>query len=146
MGFPIWSETKDLCERTQCPVKKGPVELAVQEYLPPLTPPVSLSILWKGLSFAADGLDLHLHTTSLFKITERISTFLALVAYNQVLLASLPIKIQVQKAQLPPCSPAGCLQHHYHSSDHCKRPASVLTSGLSDPATCPAYNNILKPG
>ncbi|KAK9849124.1 hypothetical protein WJX84_009227 [Apatococcus fuscideae] len=44
MGFPIWSETKDLCERTQCPVKKGPVELAVQEYLPPLTPPGAYNI------------------------------------------------------------------------------------------------------
>lgn len=44
MGFPIWSETKDLCDRTTCPVKKGPVELAVQEYLPPITPPGAYNV------------------------------------------------------------------------------------------------------
>ncbi|KAK9827503.1 hypothetical protein WJX74_006299 [Apatococcus lobatus] len=44
MGFPIWSQTFDLCDRTSCPVKKGPVELAVQEYLPPITPPGAYNV------------------------------------------------------------------------------------------------------
>lgn len=41
-GFPIYSEKKDLCEKTVCPVKKGPVEVALEEPFPIITPPVSL--------------------------------------------------------------------------------------------------------
>lgn len=40
-GLPVYSETKDLCERTECPVKKGPLNLSYGEYLPPIVPPVS---------------------------------------------------------------------------------------------------------
>lgn len=41
-GFPIYSESKDLCEKTDCPVKKGPVKVALEEPFPIITPPVSL--------------------------------------------------------------------------------------------------------
>ncbi len=39
-GFPIYSEQKDLCEKTSCPVKKGPVQVALEEPFPIITPPV----------------------------------------------------------------------------------------------------------
>ncbi|KAL3151626.1 hypothetical protein ABBQ38_012617 [Trebouxia sp. C0009 RCD-2024] len=38
-GLPVYSETKDLCERTSCPVGKGPLNLSYDEYLPPIVPP-----------------------------------------------------------------------------------------------------------
>ena len=41
-GLPVYSETKDLCERTECPVKKGPLNLSYGQYLPPIVPPVSI--------------------------------------------------------------------------------------------------------
>lgn len=41
-GLPVYSETKDLCERTTCPVQKGPLNLSYDEYLPPIVPPVSI--------------------------------------------------------------------------------------------------------
>ena len=43
-GLPVYSETKDLCERTTCPVKKGPLNLSYDEYLPPIVPPVSAAL------------------------------------------------------------------------------------------------------
>ena len=51
-GLPVYSETKDLCERTSCPVKKGPLNLSYDEYLPPIVPPVRLlSITTDAVSF-----------------------------------------------------------------------------------------------
>ena len=41
-GFPIYTETKDLCQQTACPVKKGPVSVQLEEPFPVITPPVSL--------------------------------------------------------------------------------------------------------
>ncbi|CAL8471294.1 g10836 [Coccomyxa elongata] len=38
-GFPIYSESKDLCDKTECPVKKGPVKVALEEPFPIITPP-----------------------------------------------------------------------------------------------------------
>ena len=46
-GFPIYSESKDLCDKTECPVKKGPVKVALEEPFPIITPPVR--ILLKSL-------------------------------------------------------------------------------------------------
>ena len=43
-GLPVYSETKDLCERTTCPVQKGPLNLSYDEYLPPIVPPVSIAV------------------------------------------------------------------------------------------------------
>ena len=48
-GLPVYSETKDLCERTSCPVAKGPLNLSYDEYLPPIVPPVSFrNCDWSG--------------------------------------------------------------------------------------------------
>ncbi|EIE19635.1 hypothetical protein COCSUDRAFT_54568 [Coccomyxa subellipsoidea C-169] len=38
-GFPIYSQSQDLCEKTACPVKKGPVIVALEEPFPIITPP-----------------------------------------------------------------------------------------------------------
>ena len=52
-GFPIYTETKDLCQQTECPVKKGPVNVYLEEPFPVITPPVSaqascvVSISWR---------------------------------------------------------------------------------------------------
>lgn len=51
-GFPIYSQSQDLCEQTDCPVKKGPVKVALEEPFPIITPPVgsctcSISWLWQ---------------------------------------------------------------------------------------------------
>ena len=40
-GFPIYTETKDLCKQTDCPVKKGPVQVDLEQPFPIITPPVS---------------------------------------------------------------------------------------------------------
>ena len=40
-GFPIYTETKDLCKQTDCPVKKGPVKVDLEQPFPIITPPVS---------------------------------------------------------------------------------------------------------
>lgn len=39
MGVPIFTETRDLCARTKCPIGKGPLEISYTEYLPPIAPP-----------------------------------------------------------------------------------------------------------
>ena len=41
-GFPIYTETKDLCQQTECPVQKGPVTVSLEEPFPVITPPVCL--------------------------------------------------------------------------------------------------------
>ncbi|CAL5228260.1 g11363 [Coccomyxa viridis] len=38
-GFPIYTEKKDLCEQTECPVKKGPVKVDLEQPFPIITPP-----------------------------------------------------------------------------------------------------------
>ncbi len=40
-GLPIYTEEKDLCDRTKCPVQPGPLSLKYDQYLPPIAPPVS---------------------------------------------------------------------------------------------------------
>lgn len=39
-GLPIYSETRDLCDMASCPIKKGDLEIAYDQYLPPIVPPV----------------------------------------------------------------------------------------------------------
>ena len=41
-GLPIYTEEKDLCDRTKCPVQPGPLSLKYEQYLPPIAPPVSV--------------------------------------------------------------------------------------------------------
>ena len=41
-GFPIYSQSQDLCDKTACPVKKGPVKVALEEPFPIITPPVRI--------------------------------------------------------------------------------------------------------
>jgi hypothetical protein len=49
-GLPIYSESKDLCERTECPVKPGPLSLAYDQYLPPIVPPGDYQVNISALS------------------------------------------------------------------------------------------------
>ena len=44
-GLPIYTEEKDLCDRTKCPVQPGPLSLKYEQYLPPIAPPVSAAAL-----------------------------------------------------------------------------------------------------
>lgn len=39
-GMDIFSGSEDLCGRTSCPIAPGPLRIAVQQYLPPIAPPV----------------------------------------------------------------------------------------------------------
>lgn len=59
-GLPVYSETKDLCERTTCPVQKGPLNLSYDEYLPPIVPPgpyvVTISVTSGEATEVADQL------------------------------------------------------------------------------------------
>ena len=41
-GFPIYTQTMDLCQQTKCPVEKGPVSVSLEEPFPVITPPVCL--------------------------------------------------------------------------------------------------------
>ncbi|KAK9806286.1 hypothetical protein WJX72_008559 [[Myrmecia] bisecta] len=38
-GLPVWSESDDLCDKTTCPITKGPVEIAWSVAFPIITPP-----------------------------------------------------------------------------------------------------------
>lgn len=40
-GMPIYSEVRDLCDMTSCPIQKGDLVIAYDQYLPPIVPPVS---------------------------------------------------------------------------------------------------------
>lgn len=67
-GFPIYSESKDLCDKTECPVKKGPVKVALEEPFPIITPPVQillniLSPIFLILSMQGSWELLRLHPT-----------------------------------------------------------------------------------
>ena len=39
-GFPIYTQSQDLCDVTQCPVEKGPLTVKLEEPFPIITPPV----------------------------------------------------------------------------------------------------------
>ena len=39
-GLPIYSEVRDLCDMTTCPIQKGDLLIAYDQYLPPIVPPV----------------------------------------------------------------------------------------------------------
>jgi hypothetical protein len=38
-GMDIYQESKDLCSRTKCPIKVGPISIAYSQDLPPIAPP-----------------------------------------------------------------------------------------------------------
>ena len=44
-GFPIYTQSMDLCQQTQCPVERGPVSVSLEEPFPVITPPVCLSLI-----------------------------------------------------------------------------------------------------
>ena len=44
-GLPIYSEVRDLCDMTTCPIQKGDLLIAYDQYLPPIVPPVSVPSL-----------------------------------------------------------------------------------------------------
>ena len=62
-GLPVYSETKDLCERTSCPVTKGPLNLSYDEYLPPIVPPVR-----QLLTHAGDSQGMHVIIPDLSRV------------------------------------------------------------------------------
>ena len=41
-GFPIYTQSQDLCDATRCPIKKGPLTVKLEEPFPVITPPVRL--------------------------------------------------------------------------------------------------------
>jgi len=43
-GLPIYSEVRDLCDMTTCPIQKGDLLIAYDQYLPPIVPPVSIPV------------------------------------------------------------------------------------------------------
>ncbi|KAL4441452.1 hypothetical protein ABPG77_001956 [Micractinium sp. CCAP 211/92] len=47
-GMPIWTQTDDLCEKAECPIKKGPVEVKYTQPFPIITPPGSYSVTLDG--------------------------------------------------------------------------------------------------
>jgi hypothetical protein len=44
-GTPIYEEVDDLCSKTSCPIKTGPLDIKYIQDLPPIAPPVSASCL-----------------------------------------------------------------------------------------------------
>lgn len=38
-GTPIFQESEDLCGKTTCPIKKGPISISYSQELPPIAPP-----------------------------------------------------------------------------------------------------------
>lgn len=40
-GTPIYEEVDDLCSKTTCPIKTGPLDIKYIQDLPPIAPPVS---------------------------------------------------------------------------------------------------------
>lgn len=42
MGTQIYEEVDDLCGKTACPIKTGPIEISYIQDLPPIAPPVSV--------------------------------------------------------------------------------------------------------
>lgn len=58
-GFPIYTETKDLCKQTECPVNKGPVKVDLEQPFPIITPPVrpaASQCKYSGLCMPCPGL------------------------------------------------------------------------------------------
>jgi hypothetical protein len=47
-GTPIYEEVDDLCSKTTCPIKTGPLDIKYIQDLPPIAPPVSASMSSKG--------------------------------------------------------------------------------------------------
>ena len=54
-GFPIYTQSQDLCNATTCPVKKGPLTIKLEEPFPVITPPVCslhYTCVWASTSFS----------------------------------------------------------------------------------------------
>lgn len=47
-GLPIYSETRDLCSMASCPIKKGDLTIAYDQYLPPIVPPGPFVVTMKA--------------------------------------------------------------------------------------------------
>lgn len=47
-GMPIWTQMDDLCDKADCPIKKGPVEVRYTQPFPIITPPGSYSVTLNG--------------------------------------------------------------------------------------------------
>lgn len=45
IGVPIYEGSDDLCAKTACPIKPGPIEINYLQELPPIAPPVSV-VVW----------------------------------------------------------------------------------------------------
>lgn len=43
-GTPIYEEVDDLCSKTSCPIKTGPLDIKYIQDLPPIAPPVSAAV------------------------------------------------------------------------------------------------------
>jgi len=43
-GTPIYEEVDDLCSKTSCPIKTGPLDIKYIQDLPPIAPPVSTAV------------------------------------------------------------------------------------------------------
>ncbi|KDD74907.1 hypothetical protein H632_c996p1 [Helicosporidium sp. ATCC 50920] len=48
LGFPIWYQTDNLCEKTTCPVQPGEVEIIFDQLFPKFTPTGSYSLTLQG--------------------------------------------------------------------------------------------------
>lgn len=44
-GTPIYEEVDDLCSKTSCPIKTGPLDIKYIQDLPPIAPPVSACVV-----------------------------------------------------------------------------------------------------
>lgn len=45
-GTQIYEEVDDLCSKTSCPIKTGPLDIKYIQDLPPIAPPVSVCCSW----------------------------------------------------------------------------------------------------
>lgn len=50
MGFPIWTQVDNICDKATCPIKKGAVEVRYTQPFPEITPPGAYSVTLAGHS------------------------------------------------------------------------------------------------
>lgn len=57
-GTQIYEEVDDLCGKTSCPIKTGPIDITYIQDLPPIAPPVSSNhTLYIRTALATHALD-----------------------------------------------------------------------------------------
>lgn len=54
-GTPIYEEVDDLCSKTTCPIKTGPLDIKYIQDLPPIAPPVSAWLFRLSVPLPACG-------------------------------------------------------------------------------------------